>query len=137
MNNLSSASSEPELDVIFVHGLGGDAGGWVNPDTEFDWPPELGKRNARLRTIAVEYYAPMMGSQAVSPSYQALVVKLFDDLEVSEVGARLIVFVAHSLGGIMVKQLLRHAEAIKHRIFSKTRTVIFLSTPHAGATIAN
>jgi hypothetical protein len=36
----------------------------------------------------------------------------------------------------MVKQLLRHAEAAKDDIFTQTRTVIFLSTPHAGATIA-
>jgi pimeloyl-ACP methyl ester carboxylesterase len=136
MNNLSSASPEPEIDVIFVHGLGSDAGGWVNRDSKFDWPQELGKRDARLRTFAVEYYAPMMGSQAVSPSYQALAIKLFDDLKIREVGKRPIVFVAHSLGGIMVKQLLRHAEAKKHNIFAQTRTVIFLSTPHAGATIA-
>jgi pimeloyl-ACP methyl ester carboxylesterase len=118
MNNLSSASSEPEIDVIFVHGLGSDAGGWINRDTKFDWPPELGKRAARLRTFAVEYYAPMMGRQTVTPSYQALAIKLFDDLKIKEVGTRPIVFVAHSLGGIMVKQLLRHAEAKKHEIFS-------------------
>jgi pimeloyl-ACP methyl ester carboxylesterase len=136
MNNLSVSQSEPELDVIFVHGLGSDAGGWVNRVTNFDWPVELGERNARLRTMAVEYYAPMMGHQAVSPSYQALAIKLFDDLTQRDVGTRPIVFVAHSLGGIMVKQLLRHAEAKKHKIFKQTRTVIFLSTPHSGATIA-
>jgi len=133
---MTSAAHDPELDVIFVHGLGSDAGGWVNPDTKFDWPPELGKRDARLRTFAVEYYAPMMGSQAVSPNYQALAIKLFDDLTIKDVGTRPIVFVAHSLGGIIVKQVLRHAQAKEHPIFSQTRAVIFLATPHAGATIA-
>jgi pimeloyl-ACP methyl ester carboxylesterase len=133
---MTSAAHDPELDVIFVHGLGSDAGGWVNSDTMFDWPLELGKRDARLRTFAVEYYAPMMGSQTVSPNYQALAIKLFDDLKIKDVGTRPIVFVAHSLGGIIVKQVLRHAQAKEDPIFSQTRAVIFLATPHAGATIA-
>jgi Putative serine esterase (DUF676) len=46
------------------------------------------------------------------------------------------VFIAHSLGGIIVKQALREAEETNDPIFTKTRCVIFLSTPHAGAAIA-
>jgi pimeloyl-ACP methyl ester carboxylesterase len=136
MNDIPSVLPKHEIDVIFVHGLGSDADGWVNPDTKFDWPVELGKKDDRLRVFAVEYYAPMMGGARVPTSYQAIAPKLLEDLKINDVGARPIVFVAHSLGGIIVKQLLRHAEAFKSPVFSKTRGVVFLSTPHAGATIA-
>jgi pimeloyl-ACP methyl ester carboxylesterase len=136
MMDIPSVSPKHELDVIFVHGLGSDADGWVNSDTTFNWPIELGKKDDRLRVFAVEYYAPMMGGARVPTSYQAIAPKLLEDLKINDVGTRPIVFVAHSLGGIIVKQLLRQADAFKSPIFSKTRSVVFLSTPHAGATIA-
>jgi pimeloyl-ACP methyl ester carboxylesterase len=136
MIDVPPVSDKHQIDVIFVHGLGSDADGWVNSETKFDWPVELGKKDDRLRVFAVEYYAPMMGGARVPTSYQAIAPKLLEDLKINHVGARPIVFVAHSLGGIIVKQLLRHAEAFESPIFSKTRSVIFLSTPHAGATIA-
>jgi hypothetical protein len=63
--NLPTSLSEPEIDVIFVHGLGSDAGGWINSDTKFNWPQELGEKDGRLRTFAIEYYAPMTGRPAV------------------------------------------------------------------------
>lgn len=71
-----------------------------------------------------------------SVDYQSLASKLLNDLKIKRVGTRPIVFVAHSLGGIMVKQALRVAAQNKSPIFDKTRSIIFLSTPHAGATIA-
>jgi hypothetical protein len=56
-------------------------------------------------------------------------------------GARPIVFVCHSLGGLLAKQILRMAAEANDpaalSICSQTRAVLFLATPHAGATLAS
>jgi hypothetical protein len=52
-----------------------------------------------------------------------------------------VVFVTHSLGGLLVKQVLRHARDygdVRWRsVVKRTRGVVFLSTPHSGSDIAN
>ncbi|KXX80367.1 Protein SERAC1 [Madurella mycetomatis] len=53
--------------------------------------------------------------------------------------SRPVVFVAHSLGGIIVKEMLRRsrgchmAQTHLHDIFKSTMGIIFFGTPHAGA----
>jgi hypothetical protein len=48
-----------------------------------------------------------------------------------------IIFVAHSLGGILVKEMISHAEALKERryleIVEDISAVVFLGTPHRGS----
>ena len=52
---------------------------------------------------------------------------------------RPIIFVAHSLGGIIVKEALRRSESHRvfqreyHQIYESTSAMIFLGTPHRGA----
>src|SRR5262245_44151501 len=51
-----------------------------------------------------------------------------------------IVFVAHSLGGVLVKQALQFAESLGghdwREIGNRARAIVFLATPHDGATLA-
>ena len=57
------------------------------------------------------------------------------------IGARPIVFVAHSLGGILVKLILRKSsesdETDWRRVAESTKLVFFLATPHLGSQLAN
>lgn len=54
-----------------------------------------------------------------------------------------IIFVAHSMGGLIVEQLLRSAErdeeinSIARSLLKRTRRVAFLGTPHRGSLFAN
>jgi hypothetical protein len=52
-----------------------------------------------------------------------------------------IIFVAHSLGGIMVKELISYADPSKEREFldivEDVSAVVFLGTPHRGSGVAN
>ncbi|KAF2967343.1 hypothetical protein GQX73_g6206 [Xylaria multiplex] len=55
---------------------------------------------------------------------------------------RPLLFVAHSLGGIIVKVALRNSRGSKHQpqylsIYESTRGIIFLGTPHGGSHTAN
>ena len=56
------------------------------------------------------------------------------------IGERPIVFVTHSLGGILTKMILRKSCEAEdedwRRISEATRLVVFLSTPHTGAALA-
>lgn len=55
----SSPSSDPPVNIIFVHGLGGSATGtWTDPHTKLSWPHWLrevkGLENARIMTFGYD-----------------------------------------------------------------------------------
>src|SRR5262249_54088720 len=55
-------------------------------------------------------------------------------------GDRPIVFIAHSLGGLMVKAMLERewvTRGDESRILRQTRAVTFLGTPHSGSALAD
>lgn len=62
-------------------------------------------------------------------------------LEADGLGKRPIIYVCHSLGGLVVKQMMRtaegHGSAKWQEIGRRTAGLVFLSTPHAGARLAN
>lgn len=61
-------------------------------------------------------------------------------LDGAGVGRRPVCFVAHSMGGLLVKQLLRHASTLAkeyRHICDFTRGIIFFSTPHTGSSVAS
>ena len=64
-----------------------------------------------------------------------------DLLDLDGLGQRPLAFVCHSLGGLLIKQALRNAlDAPNPRwqaIARQTRLIVFLSTPHSGASLAN
>ena len=62
---------------------------------------------------------------------------LLYSLERERTLGRDIVFVAHSLGGLLVKEVLRRSECAEDRelqdIISSTKGIVFLGTPHRGS----
>ncbi|KAJ4158057.1 uncharacterized protein LMH87_008602 [Akanthomyces muscarius] len=69
-----------------------------------------------------------------------LLGSLRDHIEDSAEGTRHIIFVCHSLGGIVCKQALLYAHEDAEgygRILQSTLGVVFLATPHRGSDIAN
>jgi hypothetical protein len=67
-------------------------------------------------------------------------IALAEELTARAVTDLPIVFIGHSLGGILVKAALKfsaHAKAPRHRrLINKTAGVVFIATPHHGARIA-
>lgn len=68
-------------------------------------------------------------------------LQVLDLLVQNGLGERPILFICHSLGGLLVKQLLRQSrdstEPRLQRIACETRAVLFLATPHTGARLAS
>ena len=132
------------LDVVFIHGLSGDA--WTtwmsDPDDDLTfWPDWLAEEFPKLHIWTVGYTADATLWKGESMPIADQGTNLLNALELDGIGERPVVFITHSLGGILAKQLLRHATSYGvdrwKRIAENTAGMVFLGTPHSGADIAN
>jgi pimeloyl-ACP methyl ester carboxylesterase len=144
---ISPARPEALADVIFIHGLNGHAETtWMHNenDNESFWPLWLAQDLPETCVWSAEYPAApakWLGSGKSIP-LQTVVIALLDRLEQLKLGNRPIVLICHSLGGLVAKQMIR---AAAERTVSETwrkiglavKGVMFISTPHAGAPLAN
>lgn len=146
---------DAKVDIVFVHGLNGNrVTTWTsdpsdeNPISVF-WPRDLLPSkcpNARILSFgynaSIAHFYPLFGPKHVPPTttIDNHSSALFDDL----IGLRTrtsstdrpLIFVAHSLGGIVCanavsKQL--GVDAAKKDLIAKVCGMIFLGTPFAGA----
>ena len=143
-------------DVIFVHGLGGDASEtWRHgEDDSTSWPHWLGGDFPEIGVWSLSYAASPMKrlwlkrllgfNSKDSGEPQPLpdrALQVLDDLSNNALGQRPLMFICHSLGGLLVKQLLRKSdespETRLYQVARHTQAVLFLATPHAGATLAS
>lgn len=140
-----SGCSNPQrlIDVVFVHGLDGDAHTtWQNNDkTDGFWPAWLGRDYPDIGVWSLDYDAKALGWKGHSMPLVDRAKNVLDHLELNGFGHRPIGFVCHSLGGLVVKQALRLAKEFNTEgwkpIVKHTQFIEFLATPHSGANMAN
>ncbi len=117
--------------IVFVHGLHGDRTSWRAANGAY-WP-DLVKTDPRFAysdVVVAEYPSPASNGKMSSVQ---LADTLWNGLRQQHVWEhREVVFVAHSLGGLLVEEmLLRHpADA------AKVRFVVSYGTPHEGSVVA-
>lgn len=141
---ISGDRSGAIADVLFVHGLGGDpfATWWHDPDRPHDsWPFWLADELPQVAVHCLAYDASpskWLGSSMPLVDRATNVLTL---LEARAIGDRPLFFICHSLGGLVVKQVLRSAlelgEDAWRKIAESTRGIVFLATPHTGARLAD
>lgn len=144
--------AEPVVDICFVHGLSGTrVGTWRAKGCEHPWPQDLLPRSlGNVRVLTYGYDASTRpkdksagrgSSNRLLENAQNLALDL-QNMRDEDPGAagRPIIFVAHSLGGLVCKEALVYA---RDNVYSGTRGVydcthgvIFLGTPHRGASAA-
>ncbi|NWS39396.1 SRAC1 protein, partial [Probosciger aterrimus] len=155
-------SSQPiRADILFVHGLLGAAfKTWRQQDTdrrsdkkasegqeEYSqcWPKTwLASDCPALRVISVEYDTDLSDWKAKCPveahrksiAYRSH--ELLDKLRAAGIGDRPLVWVSHSMGGLLVKKMLVDASKNPEmeKIVNNTRGIIFYSVPHHGSQLA-
>ncbi|WP_293078562.1 hypothetical protein [Moorena sp. SIO3H5] len=133
----------PSADVVFVHGLGGDAITTWHPQGKRDddgcWLGWLGNDNLCVNIWSFGYQAE--GTNWKSNSSMSLFAQasnLLDWLDSRELGQRPLIFITHSMGGLLVKKMLNSALTFqKQAILKQTKGIVFLATPHTGAHLAN
>lgn len=144
---------EVNCDIIFIHGLkGGVLKTWrqsdkiksSSEDYTYCWPKSwLASDFSQCRIIAVNYES-FLSNWNINCSSDMYTLKdrsvqLADELELADVGKRPIVWVTHSMGGLLVKHILNHMEhnqVSNKSILEQTKGIVFYSVPHRGSEMA-
>lgn len=145
-------SETPCLDIIFIHGLGGDSLKTWSKDhnPELFWPGlwlpfETDLERARIFTFG--YNANFRPNEAKSVSNITDFAKeLLFELQFGKtqegdtfgIGKMPLIFVAHSMGGLLAKKacLLGQNDEHYQALVRSISAIIFLSTPHRGSNLA-
>jgi tetratricopeptide (TPR) repeat protein len=130
------------LNVVFFHGLGGDAYGTWRRGVKASafWPVWLARDIPGLTTWTLAYEAPPTNWLGTAMPIQDRAKNVLECLlGCRELRGVPLVFVCHSLGGLVVKQVLRAADG-RRAYSAETRTfldsvkgVVFIATPHTGS----
>ncbi|KAJ4964110.1 hypothetical protein NE237_024049 [Protea cynaroides] len=155
-----SQSEVPLLDVVFIHGLrGGPFNSWrisenkssttksglvenIDMDAGKEgtfWPGEwLPTDFPHARLFSVKYKTNLTQWSGASLPLQEVSSLLLKKLTAAGIGSRPVVFVTHSMGGLVVKQMLNQAKTDNSNIFiNNTIGVVFYSCPHFGSKLAD
>lgn len=131
----------PEIDVVFVHGLTGDPlETWTPigaPPKQY-WPRWFCDEFEAVAVHTLGYPAAVFGKWAKKEmDLYERAGNALECLASYGIGQRPIVFVTHSLGGLLTKQMLRTANEASDggwkAILEQVRLVAFVATPHSGA----
>ncbi|KAL9254660.1 SERAC1-like protein [Drosera capensis] len=147
------------IDIIFVHGLrGGPFKTWRLYDNNLSnksslvekidleagkqdtfWPGEwLSADFPHARIFTLKYKTNLTQWSGASLPLQEVSSMLLEKLVAADIGKRPIVFVSHSMGGLVVKQMLYQAKADNlNDIVDNTVGVVFYSCPHFGSKLAD
>ncbi|KAK4144168.1 Alpha/Beta hydrolase protein [Dichotomopilus funicola] len=141
--NLLHEPSEPRIDFIFIHGLfGGSRKTWsYSQEPGMFWPKEwlpngVGFGHVRLHSYGYNSDGSRRESSLTVHDFaQALLADIHNSPELRKNGDTPIVFVAHSMGGLVVKKayLLAVNDPIYKSVGHRIHTMYFLGTPHRGA----
>ncbi|KAL5339177.1 hypothetical protein BJX70DRAFT_397953 [Aspergillus crustosus] len=147
-------SPNPVVDIVFVHGLNGHPHRtWTSSKTTTFWPvdllPGVLGQNRGVRILTYGYNANVTSftdgaskDQILNHS-ETLAASLAANRTIKNCPERPIIFVCHSLGGLVVKRALIYSrsltnEKVEHlrSIYVSTYGILFLGTPHNGSEVA-
>ncbi|KAL2689427.1 hypothetical protein Neosp_003481 [[Neocosmospora] mangrovei] len=123
-----------KADIVFVHGLTGNSDTtWRHENANLPWPEELLARDMRNCKI-LKYDYNISNINGLERDLARLAADLLNELvnwRRDNKSKRPIIFVAHSLGGLLVKRILPESQSrnAPYNIGALTRGVIFLGTP--------
>jgi protein SERAC1 len=136
-------SAAASVDVVFLHGLGGDPWHTWGKDEESFWPSWLANDFPEVNVYTAGYNSSLF-ARAFAGDGPTLIDRstmLLDSWVSRPVMAPTTIFITHSLGGLIVKQMLRRCNDAadgKHKsLISGIHGVVFIGTPHFGASAAN
>jgi hypothetical protein len=153
----SPLAAERQLDVVFVHGLGGDPiETWRSgTDQNTSWPHWLALEfGTQIGVWSLGYAAapskwqgfPFFGGKepdvGAAMSLPRRAENALDRLVGAGIGQRPVCCITHSLGGLLVKSILRRSADSQFapdrlQVVEQCRGVLFLATPHHGSRLAD
>jgi hypothetical protein len=153
----SPLAAERQLDVVFVHGLGGDPiETWRSgTDENTSWPHwlalqfgtqigvwSLGYAAAPSKWQGIPFFGGKDPDAGAAMSLPRRAENALDRLVGAGIGQRPLCFITHSLGGLLVKSILRRSAGSllapeRLQVVEQCRGVLFLATPHHGSRLAD
>jgi hypothetical protein len=134
-----------EYSIVAIHGLNGNPiNTWTEPKSQKLWFRDFLPKdvpNARIMTFGYDATAAFERSTAGILEHARDLLRCLDEarLEFEEIN-RPILFIVHSLGGLVLKQALVIAAESGIRqykpIWEATKGVLFFGTPHRGSSLA-
>ncbi|KAH8646408.1 hypothetical protein BGZ60DRAFT_391976 [Tricladium varicosporioides] len=136
------------IDICFVHGLTGNLDStWTASKQSTPWPTvllPLRLPRARLLTWGYDAYvvqASVTSKNRLTDHALNLLIDLTHDRAFCNASSRPLIFVAHSLGGLVCKEAIlssrNNPEPHLRDVFEYTTGIMFMGTPHRGAWMAD
>lgn len=136
---VSKKIANPAVRVVFVHGLGGDSRTTWEHSAEHTWLSWLGEDHPTCEVWTLGYPAgPSAWKGSAMPLFDRATAALAM-LKTNRIDSAPICFVTHSMGGLLVKHMLRLAASSPDldSVGKATKAVMFIATPHQGSPWAN
>ncbi|KAF4985586.1 hypothetical protein FDECE_16462 [Fusarium decemcellulare] len=141
------AGPNDTVDVCFIHGLSGNRKStWTAHGKTRPWPKEYLPSmlpGARILTYGYDAYSSKIQGASVNRLAEHaanLLVDLIANRATHEATSRPLIFVCHSLGGLVCKEAIlmsrNNPEFHLRDIFDSTKGIAFLGTPHKGTWMA-
>ncbi|RPB06396.1 hypothetical protein P167DRAFT_514553, partial [Morchella conica CCBAS932] len=134
---LNAAGDDVLVDVVAVTGLAGHAfGSWCSNHTGCMWLQDLLPADLQSIRVMTYGYNSSLTRDTVEQTFvdyrRSFIHALMDAR--SKVESRPIIFIGHSMGGILILQVLLQAKArLQYRsLFDCTKAISFFATPHQG-----
>jgi tetratricopeptide (TPR) repeat protein/pimeloyl-ACP methyl ester carboxylesterase len=142
---IADSGGEHRASALFLHGLGGHPyRTWDGSDVKSCWLGWLTDDIKGLAVWSVGYEAPISrwrgSAMHLTDRATNILMRLLAEPALRE-GP--LILIGHSLGGLLIKQLLRTAESeARNRqdaanLIERVEKVAFLGTPHTGSGLAN
>ncbi|KAJ5718812.1 alpha/beta-hydrolase [Penicillium malachiteum] len=136
------------LDICFIHGLTGDRRATWTPDQASEpWPQTLLPSHisgARILTYGYDAYFVRKSAASCNRVIDHAINLLHDlttDRASCNASSRPLIFIAHSLGGLVCKKAIllsrNNPEYHLRSVFKSTKAIIFMGTPHKGSWMAD
>ncbi|KFZ08507.1 hypothetical protein V502_09321 [Pseudogymnoascus sp. VKM F-4520 (FW-2644)] len=151
IKELYNPTEKPVADIVAVHGLNGDRiKSWTSESGDTCWlkhPDFLPKYIQQCRVLTWGYNANIStltgkttSSDRILQHAQTLIAQLHADRDLNDANERPIIFLCHSMGGIvaLAYSASRSAANISHlqSIYNCTFGILFFGTPHSGSSKA-
>ncbi|KAF7161186.1 hypothetical protein CNMCM5623_006830 [Aspergillus felis] len=144
---------KPLVDIVFVHGLNGHPyNTWSTKEPPVFWPADLLPsllEPCKVRILTYGYNANVTAftdgasKDHIHQHAETLASTLAANRNLRQCPDRPIIFVCHSLGGLVVKRALIYCRSVSNEkiehlrsIFVSTYGILFLGTPHNGSDVA-
>ncbi|MBK0127430.1 hypothetical protein IAE30_27170 [Pantoea sp. S61] len=131
--------------VIFIHGLGGNyKETWsCSREKNVFWPVWLADNKSDVCVWSVEYESKVTYFIDDAMSFKDRAANIAENLFIKkELKTGEIIFIGHSMGGLIIKQLIRIAEDRKsfrdeaNQLLSRVTGTGFMGTPHTGSDLS-